>query len=231
MYEFNPQDVFSFAAFVGAEVKEKGKELFFKRCPKCHGGRNDLDTFSVNLENGLFKCFRASCNYHGHFVELARDFNFQLDDGQEKKYRKLPQRKIIVKPNAVKYLESRGIPSEITQRYRITTRIDNNDILVFPFYDEQNVLQFVKYRNTKYNGEGNKEWCEKNTKPILFGMAQCTDFKQLVITEGQIDSLTLSTCGIKNAVSVPTGALGFSWLSNCWDWIWQIQRSHCIWRL
>lgn len=219
MYEFNPQDVFSFAAFVGAEVKEKGKELFFKRCPKCHGGRNDLDTFSVNLENGLFKCFRASCNYHGHFVELARDFNFQLDDGQEKKYRKLPQRKIIVKPNAVKYLESRGIPSEITQRYRITTRIDNNDILVFPFYDEQNVLQFIKYRNTKYNGEGNKEWCEKNTKPILFGMAQCTDFKQLVITEGQIDSLTLSSCGIKNAVSVPTGALGFSWLSNCWDWI------------
>ena len=82
MYEFNPQDVFSFAAFVGAEVKEKGKELFFKRCPKCHGGRNDLDTFSVNLENGLFKCFRASCNYHGHFVELSRYFNFQLDDGQ-----------------------------------------------------------------------------------------------------------------------------------------------------
>jgi twinkle protein len=55
--------------------------------------------------------------------------------------------------------------------------------------------------------------------PILFGMAQCEDFDRLVITEGQLDSLSLSTAGIKNAVSVPTGAVGFTWLSNCWDWI------------
>jgi twinkle protein len=55
--------------------------------------------------------------------------------------------------------------------------------------------------------------------PILFGMAQCEDFDRLVITEGQLDSLSLATAGIKNAVSVPTGAVGFTWLSNCWDWI------------
>ncbi|MFR5790588.1 MAG: hypothetical protein ACLUFA_09425 [[Clostridium] leptum] len=59
---------------------------------------------------------------------------------------------------------------------------------------------------------------EKDTKPILFGMKQCVDFGTLVITEGQIDSLTLADCGIKNAASV-TGALGFTWLENCWDWI------------
>ena len=53
MYEFNPQDVFSFAAFVGAEVKEKGKELFFKRCPKCHGGRNDLIIKTVCIDKNL----------------------------------------------------------------------------------------------------------------------------------------------------------------------------------
>jgi twinkle protein len=55
--------------------------------------------------------------------------------------------------------------------------------------------------------------------PILFGMAQCESFDRLVITEGQLDSLSLATAGIKNAVSVPTGAVGFTWLSNCWDWI------------
>lgn len=222
MYEFKKSDVFDFGYFIGAEVKEKGNELFFKRCPQCGGGTNgDKYTFSVNLENGAFNCFRSSCGYHGHFVELARDFGFRLEDDSQKKYRKLPQKKIETKPKAIEYLESRGISAEVAQRYNITTRKDNDKILVFPFYDDQGVLQFVKYRKTDYDKrfDKNKEWCEAETMPILFGMNRCEDFTRLVITEGQIDSLSLTTAGIKNAVSVPTGANGFTWLANCWDWI------------
>lgn len=220
MYEFKKEDVYQFAAYVNAQVHEKGDELFFRYCPKCDGGENkDLNTFSINLQNGAFKCFRASCGYHGHFVELARDFGFKLEDEQEKRYIQLPQREIKTKPRAIEYLQSRGISEKIAKKYKITVRNDNPDILVFPFYDEQNILRFIKYRNTKYKGSGNKEWCEKNTQPILFGMAQCEDFKRLIITEGQIDSLSVAECGIKNAVSVPTGAQGFTWLSACWDWI------------
>ena len=154
-------------------------------------------------------------------MELARDFEYRLEDEQERKYRKLPQPKIESKPKAVEYLLSRGISEEITRRYKITTQKNNEKVLVFPFYDEQNVLQFVKYRKTDFvkNRDKNKEWCEKDTKPILFGMAQCEDFSTLVITEGQIDSLSITECGVKNAVSVPTGAVGFTWLANCWDWI------------
>ena len=222
MYEFKKSDVFDFGYFIGAEVKEKGNELFFKRCPQCNGGPSgDKETFSVNLENGAFKCFRSSCGYHGHFVELARDFGFRLEDDSQKKYRKLPQKKIETKPKAVEYLESRGISAEVARRYNITTRKDNDKILVFPFYDDQGVLQFVKYRKTDFDKsrDKNKEWCEAETMPILFGMNHCEDFTRLVITEGQLDSLSLATAGIKNAVSVPTGAVGFTWLANCWDWI------------
>ena len=221
MYEFKSSDVFDFANFISAEVKQKGNELFFKYCPQCKGGGGDKDTFSVNLETGAFKCFRASCDYHGHFVELARDFGFKLDDEQERKYRKLPQPKIESKPKAIEWLERRGISADVVKRYKITVQKDNDNILVFPFYDEQGVMQFVKYRKMDFDKERdkNKEWCEKDTMPILFGMAQCEDFSRLVITEGQIDSLSVASCGIKNAVSVPTGALGFTWLANCWDWI------------
>lgn len=221
MYEFKSIDVFDFASYIGAEVKQKGNELFFKYCPQCNGGGGDKETFSVNLENGAFKCFRASCDYHGHFVELARDFGFKLDDDQERKYRKLPQSKIESKPKAVEWLEKRGISADVVKRYKITVQKDNDNILVFPFYDEQGVMQFVKYRKMDFDKERdkNKEWCEKDTMPILFGMDQCEDFSRLVITEGQIDSLSVASCGIKNAVSVPTGALGFTWLANCWDWI------------
>ena len=226
MYEYKPSDVFDFTNFIGAETHQKGDELFFKYCPHCKGDGKDKDTFSINLKTGAFKCFRASCDYHGHFVELARDFGFRLENEQEQKYRKLPQKKIESKPKAITYLESRGISAEVCKRYNITTQKNKDNILVFPFYDEQNILQFVKYRKTDFDKrfDKNKEWCEKDTMPILFGMAQCEDFDRLVITEGQLDSLSLATAGIKNAVSVPTGAVGFTWLSNCWDWINQFNE-------
>ena len=226
MYDFKSKDVFDFAEFIGAETKQKGNELFFKYCPRCHGGGGDKETFSVNLQSGAFKCFRASCDYHGHFVELARDFGYKLDNGQERKYRRLPQPKIESKPKAIEYLERRGISEDVARKYKITTQKHNENVLVFPFYDDQNVLQFVKYRKIDFDKrfDKNKEWCESETMPILFGMAQCEDFTRLVITEGQIDSLSLATCGIRNAVSVPTGALGFTWLANCWEWVNKFQE-------
>ena len=220
-YEYNQRDVLDFANAMGGEKFEKGEELFFKYCPYCKGGGHDDKTFSINLTNGTYKCFRASCDKQGHFVQLARDFNYKLDDGYEpKKYKKLPQIEVKTKPNAVRYMESRGISQAVTERYQITTQTNNDNILVFPFYDENGILVSVKYRNTKFiKGKGSKEWFETDTKPILFGMKQCEGFERLVITEGQIDSLSLAECGIKNAVSVPTGATGFTWLSNVWDWI------------
>lgn len=220
MYEYKQSDVFDFANFIGAETHEKGNELFFKYCPHCKGGGKDTDTFSVNLSSGVFKCFRASCDYHGHFVELARDFEFKLEQEQTR-YKKLPQKTIESKPKAIDFLESRGISADVCKKYKITTQKENDNVLVFPFYDEQGIMQFVKYRKTDFvKGKDKcKEWCEKDTKPILFGMAQCEDFTRLVVTEGQLDSLSVAECGIKNAVSVPTGAVGFTWLSHCWDWI------------
>ena len=221
MYEYKKQDVFNLASFIGAEVKQNGNELFFKYCPNCKGDGHDKETFSINLDSGAFKCFRASCDYHGHFVELARDVGFKLEDEAQKQYRTLPQKKVESKPKAIEYLEKRGISADTCRRYNVTTQTNNDNILVFPFYDEQGVMQFVKYRKADFNKEKdkNKEWCEKDTKPILFGMAQCKNFDRLIITEGQIDSLSVAECGFDNCVSVPTGALGFTWLTNCWDWI------------
>ncbi len=222
-YEFKREDVYGFANAVGSETSEKGDELFFRWCPYCKGGGHDKNTFSVNLTNGMFKCFRAGCGQQGHLVQLARDFGYPLafDDGRKKKYRALPQRPVKTTSPAVAYLESRGISRAVAERYRITTQRGRDNILVFPFYDGDGVLQFVKYRKTdfKRGRDKNKEWSEKDTMPILFGMDQCSGTERLVITEGQIDSLSLAEAEIQNAVSVPTGAMGFTWLDNVWDWL------------
>lgn len=224
-YEFKRDDVYSFASSLGFETKEKGGELVWKYCPYCNGGSSrDEYTFSVNLDKGVFNCFRSSCGQQGHFVELCRDFDYKLDDYSPKYFKKLPQPKAKIEPKneAVKYLESRGISEKIAKDYEITVRSDNKDILVFPFFDEQGELQFIKYRNTKFKKgitKGNKEWCEENTMPILFGMKQCVGFDRLIITEGQLDSLSVAECGFNNAVSVPTGANGFTWFIPCQEWI------------
>ncbi len=230
MYEFKQSHAYDFAQFLGIRTFEKGEQLHFKNCPYCKGlGKGNERTFAIDLRTGQFKCLRASCSVSGNMLTLARDFDFSLGTEVDeyykpkKQYRRLkqPKEKITPKQTAIDYLTNRGISKEVIEQYEITCQSKNNAILVFPFFDENKIMQFVKYRRTDYNKENhsNKEWCEANCKPILFGMKQCKDFKRLIVTEGQIDSLSVATAGIDNAVSVPTGAKGFTWIPYCWEWV------------
>ena len=231
IYEFDREDAFRFGREIGAKFQIKGDEMKFDRCPYCLGGQSGKDkgTFSINLKTGQFKCLRASCDAHGNMITLAKDFNYSLGTeadeyySPKKRFRNIHRKeKPQTKPAAVSYLESRGISAAVAERYNITTQRDHDNILVFPFYDENNILQFVKYRKTDFNKEKDKskEWCERDCKPILFGMNHCDpEVPTLVLTEGQIDSLSCAEAGIKNAVSVPTGAKGFTWIPYCWDFL------------
>ena len=171
-YEFKLQDAYDFARSHG-KYREKGNEIELFKCPYCHGGKSDKWTFGINKNSGQFKCFRASCGVSGNMLTLSKDFNFSLgrdyDEYYTKKteYKKLiqPKSKIVPKQTAIDYLLERGISKEVVERYEITCQNDNDKILVFPFFDEKGVMQFVKYRNTEFaknQTNGSKEWCEKS---------------------------------------------------------------------
>lgn len=198
MYEFKEEDAYEFARFVNIPAKPRNNELTFKTCPYCKPlpKKGNVNTFSINLKTGQFKCLRASCGVSGNMVTLAKDFDFSLGTMVDEYYRprkeykkiKLKAENVKPKPEAVRYLESRGIPQNIAEKYSITTQTNRPNILVFPFVDENGIMQTVKYRKTDFDKEKDKskEWCEPNCKPILFGMWQCNDkFDRLVITEGQ----------------------------------------------
>ena len=68
-----------------------------------------------------------------------------------------------------------------------------------------------------------KEWQCANTRPILFGMDLCSFSQPLIITEGQIDALSLYEAGVRNAVSVPSGCSNLDWIDHCWDWLEKFQ--------
>lgn len=231
-YEFKESDALEFARASGIQTKQRNNELQFLQCPYCRGGRNgDKGTFSINLINGQFKCLRSSCSVSGNMITLARDFSwFSLGrdvdtyykTGNQKKYRSFKEMQIKPKPAALAYLKSRKISAVTAEKYQITVQSEHENVLVFPFLDEKGILQFIKYRKTDFNPEkdNNKEWCEANCRPILFGMYQCNlDNKTLILTEGQIDSLSVAEAGIENAASVPTGKNGFTWVPHCWDWL------------
>lgn len=237
MYEFKENDAYRFSQHVRIRAQTKNGQLKFYRCPYCNGSKDNgnNEVFAIDLKTGMFQCFRASCGVTGNMITLSRDFDFSLGTEADeyyrprKKYRRLPTPKkpYVPKNPAIRYLESRGISGETAHKYEITVQSENENILVFPFYDDRGILQFVKYRKTDFvkDRDKNKEWCEKGCKPVLFGMKQCNDkFDRLIVTEGQLDSLSLASAGLENAVSVPNGALGFTWVPYCFNWIAKFQE-------
>ncbi|WP_104804869.1 AAA family ATPase [Blautia marasmi] len=239
LYEFKEADAYAFARHVGIRAKQRGHNLHFQTCPYCRSAK-DKDTFAIDLETGQFKCLRASCGVSGNMIQLSRDFDFSLgytvDEyyRPKKKYKRLPTPKepIVPRDKAVAYLESRGISAEVAKRYEITVHARHENTLVFPFFDEKGILQTIKYRDTEHfpgkkftdkdgkERKSPKEWIEEDSRPILFGMKQCNDkFDRLVVTEGQLDSLSAATASIENAVSVPNGSQGMTWIPYCFNWV------------
>lgn len=233
LYEFNSDDVYRFANSTGIQTKHRGSELVFQVCPLCKGGngsKRDFHTFSINLNNGQCECKRHSCGYKGNLITLSRDISgFELTETVSRYYNignrndrfkkfQSPKREIKSSDPAVEFLKGRGISERICRQYEITSK---DNLLIFPFKNQEGELKFIKYRKMDFDKDRDKskEWCEANCMPILFGMNHADpEDGPLIITEGQIDSLSVAEAGLLNAVSVPTGCNGFTWVGHCWDW-------------
>jgi len=236
-YEMTMDDLNGFIEFIGAETKLKGKEMQFRFCPKCGSSapKDDEWKFAVNCKTGAFGCLRASCGYKGHFIELCRDFHYLPGSEKDQQYVQFPQPKGRIKPreSALAYLSDRGISKEIAERYEVTAFEDRPNILWFPFFNEYGKLVYAKFRKMDYRKgrDKNKEWTQTGGKPILFGMKQCTGYRMVVITEGQIDSMSVAEAfkGVADTeigeeipdayCSVPNGCNAFTWIPNCLDWL------------
>ena len=234
-YKFKSEDAWRFADTIRATTFQVGDELVFKTCPYCNQTR-DKKTFSINLKNGKFQCFRSSCGIKGNMITLARDFDFQLTDEFSNFYRKRPQYKtlpqpkadIIPKAPAVEFLERRGISSQTAKAYRVTVRNDNDSVMCFPIYDENQKMVNVKYRNLKYTKDkqnGIKEWYESGCMPYLYGI-QVWDgsYDTMVLCEGQLDAMACHEASIRNSFSVPGGAKGFTWYPPSYNFVSQFKE-------
>ena len=213
--------------------KIRNGEVVVNECPFCHGGENhDKNTFAIGLYNGAYSCLRGNCNEKGSFKKLC-DFFGENANIESPKVVITNTMKSFDKPDAamlhplteeiITYFACRKISEETLKDFGISSDEEGN--IVFPFYKD-NTLVYVKYRKPqKYTKAlGPKEWSMKNTEPILFGMDQVSLNSRLIITEGEIDALSLYEAGIRNVVSVPCGCNYMDWITTCWDWLEHFQQ-------
>lgn len=212
-----------FASKYLRDYKVKGAEIIPTYCPFCNGGNhNDKYTFALNMDKLTYNCKRGSCNKQGTFYQLCKEFGEVADTGYEIKQPKKAYKKPVTEPKqltkkAIGYIKSRGISDESIKKRQIVS--DDKGNIVFPYY-ENNELVMLKFRKPeKYTGKGMKAWREEGGKSILWGIDLCDINKPLIITEGEYDAMALDTAGIDNAVSVPSGAEDLSWIDISWDFL------------
>ena len=209
-------------------------ELIPRLCPFCGGGENgDQDTFAVGLYNGAFNCKRGQCGKSGSFRELCDYFGedapetitFSMSTKKKRLYNRPSETDILpLTDEAVAYLEKRQISRATLDAYKVGCDAKGN--IVFPFYRDGKLI-YVKYRQPRPHTKDSKtpkEWQMSNTQPILFGMDLVSFHKPLVITEGEIDALSLYEAGVSNAVSVPCGCDNMEWIETCWSWLEKFQQ-------
>lgn len=181
---------------LGVDIKSDRAEQKVK-CPECVriGKTNINDTcLSINLNTGLYLCHK--CNFKGCVAE------------QEYKRKEIEiVYKLPVKPNitklsdeAIKLFESRAISQDIILANKIAMTKDGSGI-VFPYFRNGNLINY----KTRLIRE-KKFFQAKEAEPIMYNLDRITGEKEIIVCEGEFDSLSWEMAGYTNHTSVNQGA-------------------------
>lgn len=205
----------------GINAPNIGNGQYRTVCPQCeperkHKGNQDL---SVNLDKNTWLCHH--CGWAGHLKSDIKTFPktyTQKEDTSEKSEIKteppgnpieLPEL-LPLTEEAIKYLESRGISqataedcgcksSQIYSR-KLGKKINS---IAFCIYNQDGKIVNVKHRAVEI-----KDFSQtKNGSQTELFNAQNASGETVIITEGEIDALSIFEAGFHSVVSCPNGAL------------------------
>ena len=162
------------------------------RCPECSTGRRKQadPCLSVNIDEGIWNCHH--CGWKG-----------SLNIKSDKPFQAIP----IVKPsppktdlpdNVYKWFSDRGISEAVVEDAKIGY---NDRWIQFPFYKNNEVVN-IKSRTA------DKQFRQsKNAEKCFYRFDSMVGMETIIITEGEMDALSLVEAGYNNVVSVPDGAI------------------------
>lgn len=182
--------------------KTSGNEKI--RCPKCDDVRSDKKDKSLVIyhNNGIGRCFYCEALTFRDSKKQEREtkVNYTLPSQEWRNYTKLSDK-------LVKWFENRGIKQYVLNDFCISEEVMyqpqlNKSVnnVVFNYFEGELLV------NKKYRSGDKKFTQSKNGKPILYNINSVIGCDEVYLVEGEIDCLSLAQIGIKNAVSLPTGA-------------------------
>ena len=208
-------------SFIWCEEDRKGEGNFFK-CFGC-GAKIDYIDFLMMSEN---LTFREAAKKLCDMVEI--EFNIKEKFNREdwfSNYRYPKEIKKTTYDKAEAYLSKRNISINTIEYVNI--KEDENGNIIFEYRDLDNTLLNVKYRPSKPIKKGQKKmWFQQDADncPALFNMQKIDITKPLVISEGEVDTLSIIEAGIANCVSIPYGASDSKWIDFNYEWLEQFEK-------
>ena len=184
-------------------------------CPQCSHTRKDKSEkcLSVNQGKGTFNCHH--CGWAGAIITEDKPYT------PEKKYIKPVVYTGPLSEKARVFFTGRGIEERTLEYFKIGQESRG---ISFPYYEtiKNGDIETKELINVKFRAEGKKFQMSSGAKLIFFNLDAIKDGKEAIITEGEMDCLSLYQCDFFNAVSVPNGASKGSqkleYLDNCIDY-------------
>jgi len=188
-------------------------------CPKCKGGSNGEQSFSVTVEeqskSAMWNCFRSTCGYAGSShvdkPSVVNESGFFVSAASRKRKEEPPVIPIVnlepLTDEMKQFFVARGISTETLSRNGVASAMvydpgekRDSRVIAFPYYRD-GVLVNVKYRTMN-----KRFWQVRGAEKVLYGLDDIVGAPEVIIVEGEMDKLALEEAGFRNVVSVPDGA-------------------------
>lgn len=209
------------------------------KCPQCSDGRKNKNDkpLSVNITTGEYNCH--NCGFKGNVRSFERK--------REYKQYVRPDKKIIqnwaLKQATEAYLKSRGLSKQTLDKFMIFSKMEwmpqsqkEENCVCFPYFRDGELVN-VKFRDAHKGFR-----MIKDAELIFYNLSSAGDKKHCIITEGEIDCMSLYEAGFGVdpeanedgvlineeyskwcVLSVPNGASKgnqrLDYLDNCADWV------------
>lgn len=209
------------------ECRERGTQLNVRTCPLCDDSGWH---FYMNKETGQWDC--KKCQESGNLFQLKKHLG-DIEEAIHPAYRKSASKR----PNAsdvahyhealmsdrevTGYLAGRKIGAATIKRFQLGVRVMSGaKWLCIPHWEKQDVVN-IKYRSLP---PAKKEFLrEPGCRSVLFNVNALTAYREVLITEGEIDALTLIEHGYENTVGATNGAGAFDA-----EWIKELEKCERI---
>lgn len=201
----------------GLNLVAKGKKY---HCPNTMAHRNgDKDPsmswdpnalqfycFGCGMKIDLYGYYREHLNYTHQEItrELLGESDYKKTSIQKNRdtFTEEVKKVTAITQECIDYIKLRGITKETISRFNLGSY--RGDI-AFPYYKYETVIGYKTRKPSKDPGKP-KMRNITGSKPYLYNIQNIVEGTELVICEGEFDSMVIHQCGYENVVSIGAGA-------------------------